>query len=120
MSTKLFFLLLTFPALAIAAPAKSGKTKQPVKSESALERLEKGCVKQAKAGAMADPEKICACVKRNMEKLTEKELNLLARTYEGDASAEKLLEKNENSALQNYDVEVAEKCLEDPSFKVTK
>lgn len=115
----LLALILTIPLLAAANPTKPVKKAKSVKMEiSSTERLKTACVKQAKDAAMKSPEQLCECVSRNMSKLTEKERSLIARTYEGDEKAEAELEKSANAALQNYDVEVAENCLADPTFKV--
>lgn len=81
------------------------------------ERLKSACLKQA--GKMKGAQETCACVVRNLgTKLEAKDLELLTRTYEGDAAAEEELEKY--GALQNFDMEVAEECMENPRFQVKK
>lgn len=81
------------------------------------ERLKVACLKQA--GKMKAAQETCGCVVRNLSaKLEAKEFELITRTYEGDAAAEEELDKY--GALQNFDMEVAEECMDNPRFQVKK
>jgi hypothetical protein len=112
----LFFLLILIPLLAEA------KTKPAKNAAPSLEdRFEKACAKLVKDAPKNSAKETCACLTRNMkETLDAKEFLLLTRTYEGDKKAESELEKKEHAGLQNFDVDLAENCLENPNFKVEK
>lgn len=115
MSFKILLLLITLPLNAEASPKPKNIA---LKVE---DRFEKACAKLVKDAPKNSARETCACLTRNMkETLNTKEFLLLTRTYEGDKKAESELEKKEYAALQNFDVDLAENCLEDPNFKVEK
>ena len=88
-------------------------------SEKVEERIEQGCTSMLKKKSK-QAGKVCACVRKNLAlKLDEKDLELVARAYEGDEKAEKEIESEENEALGNFDAEVAESCLANPKFTIS-
>lgn len=96
-------------ALVTAAASVGAAEHQP------NERFMNACMKQA--GKLAGAQELCSCVQANLrKKLDAKDFELVTRTYEGDAAAEKELDKRE--ALASFDMEVAEECRENPRFRV--
>lgn len=90
-----------------------------VASEKLEERIEQGCVSMLKMKSK-QAGKVCACVRKNLAlKLDDKELELIARAYEGDEKAEKEIEKEENESLSSFDADVAEECLANPKFTIS-
>lgn len=115
MRTFLCALLLASTAYAAEPAPKTDGAKGPL-----LARFEKTCLQNSTAEGRSQKE-LCACLKFNLgAKLNPEQLSLLVRFYEGDAVAKAAVQKQENSPLLDFDMEAAERCLEDSGWKATE
>lgn len=115
MRTILCALLLASSAYAAEPAPKTEGAKAPL-----LARFEKTCLQNSTAEGRSQKE-LCACLKFNLgAKLNSEQLSLLVRFYEGDAVAKAAVQKPENSPLLDFDMEAAERCLEDSGWKASE
>lgn len=78
--------------------------------------LQSACEKQLK---VAKPKSVCECLDRNLrKKISAKDLALLTKVYSGSEKAAAELETEKHQALQEFDMEVAEKCSQNPSWQI--
>lgn len=62
----------------------------------------------------------CGCVSRNLAlKLKVFEIMLLTQVYKGSESAENELEREENLPLQDFELEVSQKCMANHRWKIS-
>lgn len=118
------FSMLALCAVAILLAGCPGQTPSPqpdLTGELARE-LEGRCVQRATPHMESDQAaSMCQCVAANHRRiLTLDELQLLLRDYRGEISDAMATANNDVNQLLIHDGMVAERCLEDPNFRIER